>query len=76
MDGKRLLAFRQELGLNQAQLGEIFGYGQSAIARMEAGERPVPAAIQRGRSQALRWIDAQKKRETQIVIKYMTGERL
>lgn len=73
MDGKQLRAFRLELGLNQAEFGEIFGYEQSAIARMESGQRLIPASISRGRATALRWLRQRAERQSAVVIKYMTG---
>ncbi len=37
--GRRLRALREEQGLTQSALGEAVGMLQSAVARLEAGER-------------------------------------
>tara|TARA_B100000745_G_scaffold262886_1_gene187139 strand:+ start:165 stop:554 length:390 start_codon:yes stop_codon:yes gene_type:complete len=43
--GKRISAYRKEVGLTQAQLAESLSISQQLIAAYEAGTRKVPASM-------------------------------
>jgi transcriptional regulator with XRE-family HTH domain len=51
--GERITAFRKELGLTQAQLGERLGQAQVRILSFEKGRRRMPVSLLPGLAKAL-----------------------
>ena len=41
MNGKELRAFRERLGLTQAEFGKLLGIGKMAVWRKENGQRAI-----------------------------------